>query len=339
MLKTGASQTVTATGTVNGDSTSLKLGKFGSGGQYTAIIIDELRVSNVARSDAWIKATNATLKDNLLTFSPGTVQDVCYEWEAGGNLEYRTSLGAFPMEREHFTFDFPDRLDTAVLADIYEYDYDYDTIGNIDKVTDNLPQTPVETDYQYKTGGSTKPHAVTQVGGATYTYDADGNMNVGTARTWDAENRLASITKDGVTTDFVYDGDGNRVKRIIRGSPDVTTLYVNGYYEKTGDVVTTSYYLGGKLIAQKEGDTLRYVHQDSLSSTSVMSTPTGTLDSSMSFFPFGGTRSGDVNTDKKFTGQRLDDTGLYFYNARYYDAAIGRFISPDTAVKTGDRGV
>jgi RHS repeat-associated protein len=38
-------------------------------------------------------------------------------------------------------------------------------------------------------------------------------------------------------------------------------------------------------------------------------------------------------TDRLFTGQRLDDTGLYFYNARYYDAAIGRFISPDTIVQ------
>jgi RHS repeat-associated protein len=35
-------------------------------------------------------------------------------------------------------------------------------------------------------------------------------------------------------------------------------------------------------------------------------------------------------TDKKFTGQRLDQTGLYYYGARYYDAGIGRFISPDT---------
>ena len=41
---------------------------------------------------------------------------------------------------------------------------------------------------------------------------------------------------------------------------------------------------------------------------------------------------GTVDTDKLFTGQRLDDTGLYFYNARYYDATIGRFISPDTIV-------
>jgi hypothetical protein len=36
-----------------------------------------------------------------------------------------------------------------------------------------------------------------------------------------------------------------------------------------------------------------------------------------------------VPTDKLFTGRRLDGTGLYYYNARYYDATIGRFISPD----------
>jgi RHS repeat-associated protein len=34
----------------------------------------------------------------------------------------------------------------------------------------------------------------------------------------------------------------------------------------------------------------------------------------------------------KFTGQRLDTTGLYYYGARYYDPGIGRFISPDSIV-------
>ncbi|MDR4493613.1 MAG: RHS repeat-associated core domain-containing protein [Nitrospirales bacterium] len=35
----------------------------------------------------------------------------------------------------------------------------------------------------------------------------------------------------------------------------------------------------------------------------------------------------------KYTGKELDDsTGLYFYEARYYDAVLGRFISADTIV-------
>ena len=32
------------------------------------------------------------------------------------------------------------------------------------------------------------------------------------------------------------------------------------------------------------------------------------------------------------TGQRRDATGLHFYNARYYDSLIGRFVSADTIV-------
>ena len=41
---------------------------------------------------------------------------------------------------------------------------------------------------------------------------------------------------------------------------------------------------------------------------------------------------GNLPTDKLFTGQRLDGTGLYYYNARYYDPTIGRFISADSVV-------
>lgn len=49
-------------------------------------------------------------------------------------------------------------------------------------------------------------------------------------------------------------------------------------------------------------------------------------------FFFGDCRNstGTIATDRLFTGQRLDETGLYYYGARYYDAEIGRFISPDT---------
>jgi len=50
--------------------------------------------------------------------------------------------------------------------------------------------------------------------------------------------------------------------------------------------------------------------------------------------PFGGClqSQGTLGTDKRFTGQRLDNTGLYYYGARYYDPTIGRFISADSIV-------
>jgi RHS repeat-associated protein len=163
------------------------------------------------------------------------------------------------------------------------------------------------------------------------------------------------LTVTGGAT-FVYDGDGNRVKKTEGGQ---TVLYINQYYEKniTTSVVTTSYYLGGQLVATREGTTLRYVHQDSLGSTSTVSASDGTAISSIAYFPFGSTRTGSVNTDKKFTGQRLDSTGLYYYRTdafnangcsnlvpdsaltlsmlwggRYYDPGIGRFISADTII-------
>jgi len=33
-----------------------------------------------------------------------------------------------------------------------------------------------------------------------------------------------------------------------------------------------------------------------------------------------------VSTSYRYTGQRLAEAGLYFYGARWYDPALGRFI-------------
>ncbi len=57
--------------------------------------------------------------------------------------------------------------------------------------------------------------------------------------------------------------------------------------------------------------------------------------SKLLYRPWGETRlsTGTTPTTWRFTGQREDATiGLYFYNARYYDGALGRFIQPDTIV-------
>jgi len=87
----------------------------------------------------------------------------------------------------------------------------------------------------------------------------------------------------------------------------------------------------------KESSALRYMHQDHLGSSSVATDAGGSLVGGQTYKPFGETwtESGTFGTDKEYTGQRLDGTGLYFYNARYYDAALGRFVSADAMPSPG----
>ncbi len=172
-----------------------------------------------------------------------------------------------------------------------------------------------------------------EVGSTTYAYDSNGGMTTRGAQTitWDVENRVTSVTGGA---SFVYDGDGNRVKKTEGGQ---TIVYPNKYYEKnvtTGEV-TTYYFLGGRLVALRKGTTLEYVHQEHLSGTALSTDSLGAQKSAIKYLPFGETRSskGTLGTARMFTGQRLDGTGLYFYNARYYDPTIGRFISPDNLVQ------
>ena len=61
-----------------------------------------------------------------------------------------------------------------------------------------------------------------------------------------------------------------------------------------------------------------------------MTSSTGTLLATTMTRPFGEPHSTPVPTDYAFTGKELDDTGLYYFAARYYDSSVGRFISQDT---------
>ncbi len=61
----------------------------------------------------------------------------------------------------------------------------------------------------------------------------------------------------------------------------------------------------------------------------------GSLVSTLRYTAFGEIRatSGATNTDYRYTGQREEsELGLYFYVARFYDPALGRFIQADTIV-------
>jgi RHS repeat-associated protein len=74
---------------------------------------------------------------------------------------------------------------------------------------------------------------------------------------------------------------------------------------------------------------------DHLGSTSLVLNDDGTVHSEGRYYPYGVTRwsSGTLPTDYRFTGQREESgLGLYQMGVRWYDVALGRWISADTVV-------
>ncbi len=84
----------------------------------------------------------------------------------------------------------------------------------------------------------------------------------------------------------------------------------------------------------RHGQSYYYVFGDHLgSTTTVVERDTGRTINRQLYHPWGTTRysSGEQATDYGYTGQmQVDD--IYYYNARWYDPAIGRFMQADTFV-------
>ncbi|MDQ0473542.1 RHS repeat-associated core domain-containing protein [Labrys wisconsinensis] len=200
-----------------------------------------------------------------------------------------------------------------------------------------------------------RPHAVTAAGSFTFTYDDNGNMLAGANRTyvWDGENRPISITVGSTTSTFVYGPDGTRLKKITKAAPrgcagagpTETTLYVFGDERVTytgssfACVPTTPTWITyptpeTKREAVPGQATQTYtLLKDHLGSQRVVADVSGTLATSSSYGPFGFQRAGQTSAAtreaKAYIGERQDETGLLYLNARYYDPKIGRFVSPD----------
>lgn len=247
-----------------------------------------------------------------------------YGYFANGNV--KTIADALDSDRsQSFGYDSLDRIKTAESVIYGALTYDYDQLGNLTH----------KEGIDFITDTAQKPHQlVSSSNGRWYDYDANGNMLSDGVRSfeYDAENRPVSISYSGQITEFVYDGLGNRVKK---SGPQGDRLYIGKLVEKTGLGMTKFIFAGQQRIALVSDLTTFYYHQDHLGGTSVVTDSSGNKVEQMFYKPFGELVEdvGTVSVTHKYTGQELDaETDLYFYNARYYNPGIGRFVSADTIV-------
>lgn len=195
------------------------------------------------------------------------------------------------------------------------------------------------TDYSGNV--TTKNYSVTATGsGATYTYDANGNLTQKVEGTttwtyeWNAENQLTRVLQNAAeVARFKFDPQGRRVERVAGG---VTTLWAyddEDILRETVGASTTKYLHGPGIdepLASEDGaGVLSHIHADGLGSIVRTTNGAGAVVGSRQYDSYGNIEVGAVD-GYAFTGREWDAAAnLAYYRARYYDPKIGRFISED----------
>jgi RHS repeat-associated protein len=241
--------------------------------------------------------------------------------------------------------------------------FDYDRHGNRGiNVTNTSDNADAANSALQLADFSEANNRITRAG---FVYDAVGNLiaEPGKSYTYDGENRMVMTTViGGGTSQYVYDGNGRRVKKIVGG---VTTRFEYGAKgkliaernESNGAVTKEYFYKGGQLLATTTtGTTYEYATADHLGSPRAWTDNSGNLVAGgrHDYLPFGeelfaghGVRTGHqgyaTNTQadgqrKQFGSKERDaETGLDYFLARHYSNIQGRFVSVDPIIVTPER--
>lgn len=178
--------------------------------------------------------------------------------------------------------------------------------------------------------------------------------------TYTSFERPASIIESNYTALFSYNGSGERVKMNItrNNKTEILRYYLNGSYEAdhTPEGDTERLYMGGDaysapaVLIKKNGSwNLYYICRDYLGSITQMTDSNGTLLQEVGYDAWGRLRNPntlvaylpnmepELLLGRGYTGhEHLTMFGLVNMNARLYDPAVGRFLSPDPYVQVPD---
>jgi RHS repeat-associated protein len=261
-----------------------------------------------------------------------TVDGASYTYDNAGNRKTRTDLRTGTALT--YGYDNIYQLLSAKQGTTTKESYTYDLVGN--RLT-SLGVSP----YVYNTSNELQSTPT-----LSYTYDNNGNIKTksnGTQYTWDPENRLSQVTLPGSggTVTFKYDPFGRRIQKSFTNSGGTTnTNYVYDSVNLLEEVdnsgnVLARYTQSGAVdepLAMLRSGTTSYYEQDGLGSISSLSNSAGALANTYSYDSYGNltASSGTTTNPFRYTGRESDqESGIYEYRARYYDQAVGRFLSED----------
>jgi len=182
-----------------------------------------------------------------------------------------------------------------------------------------------------------------------YVYDANGNMiqddrfyyeynsanKLSKVREWDLTGRIIE--------EYKYNYRGERIIKIqylsSSNKNNITTFYPSKDYETEIDQNkkernTSYFFANGERIASLNSTGAKNLYlSDHLGSSSVLVTDSGVLLDRLSYNPFGSLKSGGTETKYNYNSKELDDTGLLYYGARYYNPTLMRWTQPDWIIQ------